>query len=222
MKTPAQAAYEIIEKFPQYKTAKDYCRGFMPLYDDIIEKTPESNRSLDIGCAYGMLSLMLRARGDEVVGADMTKKFTSLPMFKDQGIRFELVDLEKDKELPGGFDLVMLTEVLEHLNSNPLPSIKKIYDALNKGGSAVCTTPAKELHGDTTSMNQSFRGQQKGLWNDLESWRDIPEYTGPWKDQHTFHYDQFDLVDLFTEAGFVIDAVEIIQNFSHLVVARKP
>lgn len=213
----AKQAYEVLKKYKQHENALQYCGGFIPLYEEIMKHVPASKRTLDIGCAYGMLSLMLADRGDKVVGADMTKQFTSMSMFKDHGIEFETVNLEKDP-VPGGFDLIMLTEVLEHLNSNPLPTIKKLYDSLNKGGAIVCTTPDKAIWGETTSMND---GRVKGLWNDLETWREIPEYKGKWKDQHTFHYDQFELVSLFSEAGFAIEKVETILKFSHILVGRK-
>ena len=220
-------AIDIFKSYKQIKGAEQYVQGLRPLYEEIYKVLPKSNRTVDVGCAYGIMSLACKLRGDRVDALDMTDKFTNLKMFYDNGISFRKYDIEKTPDehgsgsnFPYSGDLIILTEVLEHFNSNPLPSIKKIYACLNRGGHVVCSTPAKELWGTTENMNAGM-GKKKGLWNDLDSWRDIPEYKGKWKDQHTFHYDQFELVSLFTEAGFEVEDVKIISQFSHLLVGRK-
>lgn len=212
-------ARAIMKQYKQFKTADVYTDNLRALHEAMWPHIPEAKSTLDIGSAYAILPLMLSLRGDAVTASDMTDKFTNLEMLKDNGIAWLCpLNLEKDDSVPGQYDLITMTEVLEHLNSNPLPSIKKLYNALNPGGHIVCSTPAKELFGDTTHMNN---GGKAGLWNDLQSWRDIPEYKGKWKDQHTFHYDQFELVSLFTEAGFEIEEVITIADFSHLLIGRK-
>lgn len=212
-------ARAIMKKYKQYKTADQYTDNLSGLHVEMWPHMPKAKTTLDIGSAYGVLPLMLSLRGDKVTGSDMTTKFTNLEMLRDHKINWLEINLERDQDIQGKYDLITLTEVLEHLNSNPLPSIKKIFDALNPGGHVVCSTPSKEIHGTTQYLND---GGNKGLWNDLESWRDIPEYKGKWKDQHTFHYDQFELVSLFSEAGFEIENVTVIANFSHLIIGRKP
>lgn len=211
-----EKAIKIANGYKQVKSYQHYVDGFKSFYEEIFKRLPKSKVSLDYGCAYSILSLAMRLRGDEVIAVDMTDKYTNTKMLKDNGIKFVKHNIEKD-DLKGKADLIIITEVVEHLNSNPLKSIKRLYNALNDGGSIVCTTAAYEMHGETTSMNNG----SKGLWNDLRSWRDIPEYKGKWKDEHTFHYDQFDLIGLFTEAGFKVENIEFISDFSHFLLARK-
>lgn len=214
-------AVEIFKQYKQIKNADNYVQGLSPLYEEIYKDLPESKNTYDLGCAYGILSLACKLRGDKVTAMDMTAKFTNLKMLEDNGIPFVKFNIEKDKAVPlenGKPELIILTEVLEHLNSNPLPSIKKMYDALQEGGHLVISTPAREIWGKTTFMND---GGKAGLWNDVDSWRDIPEYKGKWMDQHTFHYTQIDLIDLLTEAGFEVQDIKIIADFSHLIIARK-
>lgn len=213
-------AREIMKQYKQYKTADAYTDNLRPLHEAMWPHIPPSKKTLDIGSAYAVLPLMLKLRGDDVTASDMTTKFTNLQMLKDHNIEWLDLNIEKDQtrvvdELP---DLITLTEVLEHLNSNPLPSIKKIYDALEPGGHVVCSTPAKEIQGTTIYMND---GGKPGLWDKLESWRDIPIYKGKWIDRHHFHYDQFELVSLFYEAGFEVQDVFVIAEFSHLIIGRK-
>jgi 2-polyprenyl-3-methyl-5-hydroxy-6-metoxy-1,4-benzoquinol methylase len=211
-------AREIMKKYKQYKTADQYTDNLGALHTAMYPHIPSASIVLDIGSAYAVLPLMLSLRGDTVTASDMTRTFTSMPMLKDNNISWLDLNIEKDKSILGKYDLITFTEVLEHLNSNPLSTIKKIYESLEIGGYVVCTTPAKEIHGTTVYMND---GAKPGLWNDLESWRDIPEYKGKWKDQHTFHYDQFELVSLFTEAGFEVEDVFVIAEFSHMLIGRK-
>lgn len=212
-------ARKIMGEYKQHPSALQYTDNLAGIHIEMFPHIPKSKKTLDIGSAYAVLPLMLALRGDQVTASDMTHKFTSMPMLKDYNIDFMDLNIEKDKGIKGKYNLITLTEVLEHLNSNPLSTLKKIYEALEPGGYVVCSTPAKELHGTTVYLND---GNKPGLWNDLDSWRDIPEYKGKWKDQHTFHYDQFELVSLFTEAGFEIEDTFVVANFSHLIIARKP
>lgn len=214
-------ALKIFNSYRQIKGADNYVQGLTPLYEEIFKNLPESKETWDVGTAYGIMALACRLRGDKVVAADMTDKFTNLQMFKDQGIEFQYWDVEKDVSLTAAADLVMFTECLEHLNSQPLPTVKNLAGLLKPGGYIVCSTPAKELWGSPAAMNKQMGKKTKGLWNDIESWRDIPEYKGKWKDEHCYHYDQFELVSLFTEAGFEVEDIKIIADFSHLIIAKK-
>lgn len=207
---------KITKKYKQHPQFEHYVEGFKQYYQDVFNLLPKSKKTLDIGCAYGILALMLKNRGDDMVASDMTDKYTSGLMLKDQGIKFEFMNIEKGK-LNKKFDLITMTETIEHLNSNPLPAMKRVYEMLNGGGHVFVSTVMKERHGETTSMNTG----QKGLWNDLKSWKDIPEYKGKWKDEHTYHYTQFDLVTLLSEAGFEIASIGNIGNFSHWIVGTK-
>ena len=206
----------IAKKYKQHKNFDNYVNGFGPYYEEILKLLPKSKTSLDLGCAYGVLALELSLRGDKTYASDMTDKYTNTKMLKDNGIDFIKNNIEKSP-LDVKVDLITCTETLEHLNSNPLPSVKRMYDALNKGGRLFISTVKKEVYGRTTSMNQG----KKGLWNDLDSWKDIPEYKGKWKDEHTFHYDQWNLITLLSEAGFEIEKVGDLGNFSNYIIGIK-
>lgn len=207
---------KISDKYKQHKNFKNYYDNFKDYYVEVYKLLPKSKKTLDIGCAYGILALMLKQRGDEITASDMSTEYISAKMFKKEGIKWELINIEK-QDIKGKYDLITMTETIEHLNSNPLKPLQRIYDALNDDGHLFISTVMKEVHGSTTNMNSG----EKGLWNDLLSWRDIPEYKGEWKDQHTFHYDQYNLVTLLTEAGFEIEKIGNINNFSHYLIGVK-
>jgi len=206
----------IAKKYKQHKAFKNYFEGFKDYYEAVYKLLPKSKKTLDVGCAYGTLALMMKLRGDDVVASDMNELYINTKMLKDQGIEFQKINIEKS-DIKGKYDLITLTETIEHLNSNPLKPLRRIFNALEVGGHLFVSTVMKEVHGDTTSMN----GGEKGLWNDLLSWRKIPEYKGKWKDQHTFHYDQYNLVTLLVEAGFEIEEIGNINNFSHFVIGKR-
>jgi 2-polyprenyl-3-methyl-5-hydroxy-6-metoxy-1,4-benzoquinol methylase len=209
-------ALAIAKKYKQHKKYQDYVDGFGTYYKEVFKLLPKSKRTLDIGCAYGTLALMMHLRGDKVTASDMSTEYINTKMLKKEGIKFEKIDIEKSA-IKGKYNLITLTETIEHFNSNPSEPLRRIFDALEDQGHVFVSTVMKEVHGDTTSMN----GGEKGLWNDLLSWRDIPEYKGKWKDQHTFHYDQYNLVTLLVETGFEIEKIGNINNFSHYIIGKK-
>jgi 2-polyprenyl-3-methyl-5-hydroxy-6-metoxy-1,4-benzoquinol methylase len=207
---------KIAKKYKQHPQFEHYVEGFKQYYEDVFKLLPDSKKTLDVGCAYGILALMMKQRGDKVIASDMVSKYTSPKMLKDNGIEFQFLNIENE-DVKGKYDLITMTETIEHLNSNPLKAITRLYNALNPDGHLFVSTVMKERHGETTSMNVGI----KGLWNDKKSWKEIPEYKGKWKDQHTYHYNQFDLVTLLSDAGFEIETLGNIGNFSHYIIGVK-
>lgn len=209
-------AVEIQKKYRQHKNCETYTNNFSDYYREVLRVLPKSKSTIDIGCAYGTLALALSIRGDKVTATDMTTEYINKKMLKDNGIRFEKWNVEKSTKSIKA-DLITMTETIEHLNSNPLKAILNIKASLNPKGKIFISTVAREIHGDTTSMNTG----RKGLWNDIISWRDIPEYDGEFKDEHTFHYTQFDLISLLDEAGFNISKVGVLGNFSNYIIGEN-
>jgi SAM-dependent methyltransferase len=90
-----------------------------------------SLRILEIGAFFGMVSICLTKLGFRVCAADIPE-YMSMPEQKERfgrhGIEIAEVRLQ-DYVLPfadEAFDVIIMCEVLEHLNFNPLPLIKEI------------------------------------------------------------------------------------------------
>ena len=88
-------------------------------------------RVLEIGAFFGMVSICLAKLGFRVCAADIPE-YMSMPeqmeRFGRHGIEIAEVRLQ-DYVLPFAdedFDVIIMCEVLEHLNFNPLPLIKEI------------------------------------------------------------------------------------------------
>lgn len=86
---------------------------------------PAGSRVADIGCGNSLLPVKLKEKGCEVYVADISE--TVLDQYKKLGIGGFRVDLEdvKNVKLPGTFDYVILSEVLEHIR-NPEQVIKTL------------------------------------------------------------------------------------------------
>ncbi|MDH6669694.1 2-polyprenyl-3-methyl-5-hydroxy-6-metoxy-1,4-benzoquinol methylase [Paenibacillus sp. LBL] len=99
---------------------------------------------LDIGAAYGTLLMYSVLSGAKAYGLDMIPDYWSEELEQDYGVRWNLCNIEAE-EIPGKeqFDVILFTEILEHMNYNPLPVLRKIKDRLTPGGSLLISTPWK-------------------------------------------------------------------------------
>lgn len=101
------------------------------------------DRVLDIGCGSGYWSGQFAQRGCTVVGIDPSPTGIAIARRTYAGPRFEVMDVSIDllaalDEAP--FDLIVSTEVIEHLYS-PQTWASGSLHALRPGGTAILSTP---------------------------------------------------------------------------------
>ena len=91
---------------------------------------------LDIGAGDGSLINALRKKGfKNVVGIDLEPKNESVIKGDASNLKFKSAE----------FDIVVLTEVIEHLNNEQIPKVlNEIFRVLHKNGKLIVTTPYKE------------------------------------------------------------------------------
>jgi SAM-dependent methyltransferase len=101
---------------------------------------PAGTRFLEVGCGFGFgLDFARRVLGWEVLGLDPSpiaaagREHLGLPIES----RYLVTD---DPALSGQFDVVMASEVIEHISS-PLDFARTLLSALRGGGALVLTTP---------------------------------------------------------------------------------
>jgi len=105
----------------------------------VVEKVGKGNKVLDMGCRYGNLTAYY-AKDNEVIGVDIDEKALKV-CSKKLGIKTNIQNLnERLQFADNAFDVVVLTEVLEHL---PYPDITlgEIKRVLRRRGILVGSVP---------------------------------------------------------------------------------
>jgi len=119
---------------------EDTWRDYVNKYPYIISLVPDGVSVLDIGCGVGLLLRKMRdAKPNmQATGADISAK--AIDIVKNHGFEgvvggFPVLPLES-----GRFDIVLATEVLEHL-SNPQEAVREVGRLLKPDGKAIITVP---------------------------------------------------------------------------------
>jgi SAM-dependent methyltransferase len=108
-------------------------------------KDKKSAKILEIGSGLGYLTYSLIKADYDAVGLDISQ--TAVKQANETfGEHYIAADLfEYCKLYPGAFDIVILTEVIEHID-RPGDFIEAIIHLLKPGGRAIITTPNKSLY----------------------------------------------------------------------------
>jgi SAM-dependent methyltransferase len=150
---------------------------------------------LDIGCGFGTLISYCSEFGykpyvvdfvppDFHVGEESINKF---------GIEYHHLNIEvSDLPFPAEtFSLVLMSEVLEHFNFQPLDVLAKVHNVLRKDGFLLISTPALGRTQKPEVYQQPFE--------------QIPRYSGQpheFVDRHMKIYAKTELTRLLHSAGF--------------------
>jgi 2-polyprenyl-3-methyl-5-hydroxy-6-metoxy-1,4-benzoquinol methylase len=148
---------------------------------------------LDIGCAYGTLLFYARLLGFRSHGLDRRRRYLSPRLLARYRVAFLMRDIEFPTPLPPGwssFRVILFTEVLEHLNFHPLPTLQRLRTLLSPHGELLLSTP------------DAAAGWGRGLL-DLPFER-LPARRAPrqFVDDHVKTYTAQELLRLLHAAGF--------------------
>lgn len=165
-------------------------RHFMPPLLELSGTVGPGCRVLDVGCGNGFTVGQFLERGCEVTGIDLSEQgITQARAAYPKGC-FELLSADGDVLANLGcrpFDLVVSTEVVEHLYA-PRPYIAGCFAAVRPGGKFVLSTP---YHGYLKNLVLSLSGK----WD---------HHADPlWDGGHIKLWSRRTLSRLLTEAGFV-------------------
>jgi len=136
----------------QHGGDENYFRNQLPRYARTAQRIealcPAPCRVLDIGSHYLHQGVLLSCLGHEVSGIDIGL-FTEADFVKERarafGIRNTTVNaLEAGSFLPeqeSRFDLIVFTEILEHITFNPVRFWRRVYELMAPGGMVYLSTP---------------------------------------------------------------------------------
>jgi 2-polyprenyl-6-hydroxyphenyl methylase/3-demethylubiquinone-9 3-methyltransferase len=146
-------------------------------------------RVLDVGCGNGFTCGEFLRRGCTVVGVDLSRQGIEIATRTYPKGRFMVVSAD-DKLLSHlgeePFDLVVSTEVVEHLYA-PREYARGCFDALKPGGRFLCTTP---YHGYLKNLAIAVAGKWDSHANPL------------WDGGHIKLWSRHTLTQLLKETGF--------------------
>ena len=154
----------------------------MALVLETVERfTRPGGRVLDIGCGTGFLLERLAERGFSGVGVDLSPESVEIAQARlhELGVADRLEARAGSAYAPpdGPFDLVTITDVLEHLE-DPRACLRAARDRLAPGGVVVVSTPNRcSLHGARRWLSKYVSAIKVDLapidnwqtWGDLEA-----------------------------------------------------
>ena len=159
------------------------------LLDLVAERVPRG-RLLDVGCGHGLLLDEARRRGFDVVGLELSRS-AARHAREALGLDVREVPLE-EFAVWDGFDVVVLADVLEHLD-DPVDAVKRCARLLAPGGALCVVTP------DPSSLTARLAGRR---W-----WGYVPA--------HACLLPRTTLRELLGEQGLVISGdVPLVRSFS--------
>lgn len=171
-----------------------------------------SCRVLDAGCGNGHVAGALLKAGYEVVGIDASQEGIALARAEHPEGTFECFSVYEDlRERLGSFDVVVSTEVVEHLY-DPRTFIARLKDVLSERGFLILSTP---YHGYLKNLALAAFGK----WDN--------HHTALWDGGHIKFWSRRTLATLLKESGFEIVDFAGSGRFPYLwksmiMVARCP
>ena len=187
---------ELARKYPESEIVHNY-RGPGSRYWTILsELRPFAERSaylLDVGCNDGIYTVPFCRVGGRAVGIDISPTLIgrAAQHALQAGVSCEFVpaDIESSdvvRDLDDPFDVVLFSEVLEHLR-NPNQAIANIMELLKEGGHLLLSTPT--AYGELGS-----RIMPRVIWNTL-SHRKLLE-------QNVLHTRDVDVLRAYNVSSF--------------------
>jgi SAM-dependent methyltransferase len=157
---------------------------------DLIAAQVGSGRLLDVGCGHGLLLDEARSRGYETVGLELSRSAASHAR-EELGLDVREAPVE-DFADEDGFDVVVLADVLEHLD-DPVAAVDRCAGLLRPGGVLCVVTP------DPSSATARIAGRR---W-----WGFVPA--------HACLLPRATLRELLAARGLVISTdVPLVRSFS--------
>ena len=137
---------DIIEKYN--KTAEEYAQSRIGTEDkDELVKLQTllkpGDRVLDVGCAAGRDTRILKDMGFEAGGSDLAEKLLDIAKRTNPDIEFVLADMRRLPFADGVFDAIWASAVLHHVTKEEMPSVlQEFYRVLRPKGILYIHTKA--------------------------------------------------------------------------------
>jgi len=119
----------------------------LPQLQEFIDMLPNGARVLDVGCAGGRDSAILRDAGFEVIGIDLSESFLELARERVPGVEFQLMDARELNLEHDIFDGIWVNAVLLNLDRSEIPGVLRgLWRTMKSEG--ICVVGVKEGEGE--------------------------------------------------------------------------
>ena len=189
--------------YKNYKAEEIYYWYFVAKW--IAEDSIKNNVNdvLDVGCGHGTLSVFAKELyGSLVTSVDVTN-YMSQSMVNSFGLKYRLLDIETEMSQlfeENAYDRIILTEVMEHLYFNPVPTLFNLREMLKDDGKLFLSTP--------DSVEWGFLNGFYNHVGEMPNPGDIQKPEFSTIDQHIYQYNIGEVNRIIAEAGFKINKFE--------------
>jgi len=105
----------------------------------------KKTKILEVGSGMGYLTFSLKMADYDIIGLDISKTAVEKAI-ENFGNHYQYADVyEFSEEKPESADIIILTEVIEHIEE-PVKFLKALKKILKPGGSLIITTPNKTTY----------------------------------------------------------------------------
>jgi len=189
----------------------NYLHNHKERYHDLLSQIQEldpKNKMLEVGSFPGHFTVILKELGYKIEGVDI-KPERAEKLWEKYNLLIHKVNIETES-IPfptNTFDVILFTEVIEHLRINPLSVLQELHRILKPNGLLLLTTP-----NITPSMRlKFFWKEQDYLDNPIEQFKKL-EWLG-----HMGHVRLYS----FKELKIILDFIGL-QILSHSYSGKKP
>lgn len=175
---------------------------------------------LEIGAGQGLFSLTVHKLNpsidirwlmynyDEKSEKAVSGKYTEYPdrLFRTYDGLIE----DPSYEIEDKFDIIVITEVMEHFVTNPVHTMKKIRNMLKENGCLYLSTPN---WGHLTIYDNYHELPE---WTGLNDYRNMSVGTG-----HVYQYSKSELYEIFEASGLEIKKYALSDHNNHNIMAVR-
>jgi 2-polyprenyl-3-methyl-5-hydroxy-6-metoxy-1,4-benzoquinol methylase len=132
--------------YPETRIVHNYVgvkSRFQAVLGELKRFASEGASLIDIGCNNGVYTIPYGRMGGSALGVDISPSLIKQAKMRTKGVdsvRFEVMDIQAELDAPQKFDVVLMSEVFEHL-TDPEAALRNVHKLLKKGGTLVFTVP---------------------------------------------------------------------------------
>lgn len=181
---------------------KELAPSFYNRLSNVCSAAGSGNALLNVGCSDGTFERMLSARFRRIVGVDINPaEIEAAKANAPKNASFVVADAQKLPFDSGAFDVVVCSEVLEHIE-NDLKAVDEMLRVLKQGGRLVLTVPQK---------NYPFTYDPVNAVLEFLAGRHLP--LGVWGYGDERVYTEASIRALLEKAGFKLKKMRFLSHY---------